>query len=189
MNGMRWMHGGLLASLALSFAACATSGGPGLPGVSSTPYPPPEYAHRIGSSALELFWNCTRLEANALALEGLVFNPRTASGIRDLEFSLVGVDRRGVTLTETNGVPQSPLVGTMQASNFQLILRLTGNEARFDLYYRYYYNEPGDPTFSVWPSGRPPVQRVASGPLLKAQMANNFNMVRDACSETQHRAR
>jgi hypothetical protein len=189
MNRIRWMQRGLLAGLALSFAACATSGGSALQAGASIPYPPPGYAHRIGTSAVELFWNCTRSQVDTLVVEGLAFNPRTASMVRDLEFGLVGVDRRGVTLAETTGVPQDPLLGTMQATNFQLTLRLTGSETRFDLFYRYYSPEEGNPTFSIWPGGRPPVQRVASGPLLKAQMANNFYMVRDACSETQHRAR
>ncbi|HWU36403.1 MAG TPA: hypothetical protein VN203_02085 [Candidatus Acidoferrum sp.] len=183
-NRVRWVGTGLIAGLALAIAACATSGGEA---GAFIPYPPPGYAHRIGTSAVELFWNCARPEANILVLEGLVFNPRSAQNVRDLEFSLVGVDSLGVTLSEASGAAQSLLVGTMQATKFELTLRLAGSETRFDLFYRYHYNEPGD-EFAVLHGGHPPVLLVAS-PTLMVQSANNYYMVRDACSDTQHRAR
>ena len=194
MNGISWRCAGLVVILGFSLTACAIPATQGQPAGDSNPYPPPGFAHQVSSSAVELFWNCTRPQPDTLVLEGLAFNPRTASYIRRLEFALVGVDARGATLGETTGEPQSPLLGTMHSTPFQLAVKTTGSEARFDLFYRFYYTEPGEgdghePTHSLLPGGGAPVRLAASGPILLAQMPNNYLMVRDACSETQHRMR
>jgi hypothetical protein len=194
MNGITWRSAGLFVILGFGLTACTVPATRGLPAGDSNPYPPPGFTHQVSSSAVELFWNCTRPQPDTLVLEGLAFNPRTASDIRRLEFALVGVDARGATLGETSGEPQNLLLGMMRSTPFQLALKTTGSEARFDLFYRFYYTEPGEgdghePTHSLLQGGAHVRLAAASGPILLAQMPNNYLMVRDACSDTQHRMR
>lgn len=194
MKGIGWNRAGFLALLGISLAACAANVARGGPTGDFTPYPPPGFAHEVSSAAVELFWNCARPQPDTLVLDGLAFNPWSAAEIRALEFALVGVDARGATVAEIAGEPQSRLLGTMRSTPFRLELRTTGGEARFDLFYRYWYTEPGEgdghePQHSKLQGGGPPVQLVSSGPILLAQAANRYLMVYDACSDMQHRAR
>jgi hypothetical protein len=166
---------------------------------------------------VELFWNCTRPAPDTLLLEGLAFNPWQGEDIRFLEFDLVGVDARGSTVTEASAAARDLILGMKGSTPFQLALRPTGRETRFDLFYQYQYQEPGDsgggdnrssnsrtpfryqyqepgdsgggqPNAAL-PSGAPPVRLVASTPFLLAQAPPTRFMVWDVCSETMHRAR
>ena len=195
MKRMPWHLVGPLAWVGMSLVACAANGGRGGLFGDFTPYPPPGFAHESASDLVELFWNCTRPQPETLLLDGLAFSTWTAQDIRDLEFSLVGVDARGTTVAEASGAPQSLVLETMRSTPFQLSLRLTGSEARFDLFYQYWDsggpsgNSSGSEPRSKLHGGGPPVQLVSSGPILLAQVANTSIMVHDVCSDTQHRAR
>ena len=197
MAAVRWRHVGLLVFLGMGLCSCtAPVGGWSGPYGDFTPYPPPGFAHEVASNAVQLFWNCTRPQPDTLVLEGLAFNPWSASEVRDLEFRLVGVDARGWSLTEAKGEAQYRLLGSMRSTPFQVVLRTSGDEARFDLFYRYYYREPSDtdggssgPPHSRLPAGEGPVLLASAGPVLLAQATNTYLMVWNACAETMHRAR
>ncbi len=184
---------GLLVLLGVGLAACAAEGGLALRTTPPTPYPPPGFAHKVSSPAVELFWNCTRPAPDTLLLEGVAFNPWSGADIRFLEFDLVGVDARGATVTEASAAARDLIFGMMGSTPFQLALRPTGSETRFDLFYQYQYQEPGDsgggqPNAAL-PTGAPPVRLVSSTPFLLAQAPPIRFMVWDVCSETMHRAR
>ena len=146
----------------------------------------------------KLDWNCTRPVADTLVLDGLAFNPWSASAVRWLELALVGENVRGGSVSEVSGEPQDFLLGSMRSTPFHLELKLAGSEIRSNLFYRYQFVEPGEgggeggghePPGKTWyPGGPLPVQRVATGPILLAQ-ANNYLMVWDACSDYLHRVR
>ena len=193
MKGICLTRAGLLVLLGVSLAACAAEGGRALRTTPPTPYPPPGFAHKVSSPAVELFWNCTRPAPDTLLLEGLAFNPWSGADIRFLEFDLVGVDARGSTVTEASAAARDLILGMMGSTPFQLALRPTGREARFDLFYQYQFQEPGDSGSAsqnaALPSGAPPVRLVSSTPFLLAQAPPIRFMVWDVCSETMHRAR
>ncbi len=192
---MKWIclnRAGLLVLLVISLAACTPEGGVRLPSAEPTAYPPPGFAHEVSSPAVELFWNCTRPVPGTLSLEGMAFNPWSGSEIRFLDFDLVGVDSRGSTVSEVSGPAQSLIFGMMRSTPFQLALPTTGSEIRFDLFYQYQYQEPGEggdgDHRSRLPGGAPSLRLVSSTPLLPGPATQRF-MVRDACSETMHRVR
>ncbi|MBI4574250.1 MAG: hypothetical protein HY713_13325 [candidate division NC10 bacterium] len=180
MQWRLWMRTAFLGLLGLALAACAGGGSLGLPTVQPTVYPPPGFVHRVASSHVDLYWNCARPAPDELRLEGLAFNPWASQRIRFLEFELVGVDARERTVSEAKGEAGDFLLGTNQSTPFQLNLRPTGSEVRFDLFYQYRFNEGNDGRLFAGPPG--------GRPLLLAQAMKRF-MARDVCSESQHRAR
>jgi hypothetical protein len=145
----------------------------------ATPYPPPGYSHTVQSSHVALYWNCARLDSGILEVRGVAFNPWASQPVRDLEVELVGVDARDRTLSAARtDAPDSQLF-TNKSTPFQVNLRTTGAESRFDLYYRYKFQDGG---------GERLLASLAwDGPILLAQQ-KQFR-VRDACSDSQHRTR
>jgi hypothetical protein len=122
-----------------------------------------------------LYWNCARPEAGQVRLEGLVYSPYF-SDVRDLQFELAGVDSSERVVSEARAVPPDFPLGINLTSPFQLTLRTTGNEVRFDLYYG--YRAQGGLRSRL---AGPPV----AGLTLLAQSTSWF-MARDVCSETPH---
>jgi hypothetical protein len=122
-----------------------------------------------------LYWNCVRAETGQLRLEGLAYSPYF-SDVRDLKFELVGVDGRERVVSEVRGELRDSLLGLNRTSPFQLTLRTTGNEVRFDLYYGY-RAQGGLRSSSAGP--------LMAGSALLAQSPSWF-MARDVCSETPH---
>ncbi len=192
MKRMGTIRLGLLLFLVGGLAACAGAVGPLPPNAEQFPYPPPGFAHRVASPAVELFWNCARPAPDTLEVAGLAFNPWSGEDIQFLKFDLVGVDASGRTVSEATGMARDLSVGTMDATPFQLTLQTAGTETRFDLFYQYRYQEPGDTggggERSSLPAGALPVRLAAAGPLLLAQVVQPL-VVRDVCAETMHRAR
>ena len=182
MRAMRRTKASRIALLILSavgLSACAEDGTLQLPAAASTPFPPPGYTHRVGSSHVLLYWNCSRPELGILQVKGLAFNPWSDQPIRFLAFDLVGVDSGERTVSQVEGEARDFLLGTNRDTPFRLDLRTAGTEARFDLFYRYRFQDSG--------------RSIIAGqgfavPHLLAQMQQQFS-VRDACSETQHLAR
>lgn len=170
-------HSLMVVAFVMSLAGCAAMEAPGsgtMPGS-----PPEAFAHRVATSEVLLLWNCLEPEPGLLRVEGVVRSPWQAQPIRELEFDLVGVDAQERTTAQTAGTARDYQIYTNQSTSFQLALNRTGSEVRFDLYYRYRFNEEWD--MSALVAGPPTV-----GPRLLAQM-RTF-LVRDVCGATQHRA-
>jgi hypothetical protein len=165
-----------LAAGILLLAGCAGMESGGGSGTAVAQYPPPDMDHRVGTSHLELFWRCVRSEPGTLRLDGLVANFHHAQPIRFFEAELVGVDAGGRERSAARAAARDPAIYTAQFSPFLLSLTPQGDEARFDLYYNYQFQESdgiivsagrGFPVFAYY-------QRF---------------LARDVCNPAQHRMR
>jgi len=168
----------LTCVLGIALSACAMDQSPRSPATEATPYPPPGYTHTVQSSHVALYWSCTRPDAVSIQVSGLAFNPWSGQPIRFLELELVGVSSGERTVSEVGAKARDIEILTNQSTPFQLTLRTTGAETRFDLYYRYLFQDDRD--------DRRQASLVWDGPILLAQSQKQFR-VRDACSETLHR--
>lgn len=188
MKRKDWIQVGFLALLGLGVSGCTPGEGLGLSSTPSMPYPPPGFAHRISRGGeIELFWNCTRPTPDTLLLQGVAFNV-VQPEVRSLEFTLIGVDARGATVSKANGAPRSSVLGPMQSTPFQSELQTTGNEVRFDLLYQYQAPLAGGGTSGSLPGGAPGVRLAANPAFLLAQAVTNTLMLRDVCPESLRRA-
>ena len=170
----------LAAACALSLVACAGGDGSSRFLSSALPADPTAtFTHRVSSAHVVLSWNCTRPEPGILRMEGIAHNQWSAQEIRFLEFDLVGVDAREREVSATGAALPAILLRTNETSAFRLDLKAAGTETRFDLYYQYRFNEEGNRILAGPPGASP--RRLA-------QQLRRF-LARDACSETQHRAR
>jgi len=170
-----WLRPVLISVVAATLLGCAALGAPQGSGAQPSPYPPSVYSHRAGTSEVVLYWDCSRPASGLLRVGGIAHSPYF-SDVRALEFDLVGVNEHDRIVSETSGAARDFTLGLNQLSPFELELRLAGTEVRFDLFYRY--------------RSRENLRTVASGPpripRRFAQATIQF-LVRDACSETQHR--
>jgi len=131
---------------------------------------------------VELYWNCVRPESAIVEIHGIAFNPWQSQPVRELEVEIVGVDGRERTLSAAHTYAPVAQLFTNQSTPFQVSLRTTGKESRFDLYYRYRFQDDGDDRLRA--------SLAWDGPVLLAQQGMlQQNLVRDACSDSQHRAR
>jgi hypothetical protein len=144
-------------------------------------YPPTGFKHTVQSSHVVLYWNCAQPETGVLRLEGAAFNPWMGAPVQYLEFELEGVDAVAGSVSESKAAARDTQIRTNQSSPFQIDLRTTGKEVRYDLYYQYRMNEGEG-------SSRIDASLDWDGPVLFAQQNRRFS-VRDACSDTQHLAR
>jgi len=179
MRTMRTSGIALLFLAAVGLPACVTEQASRFP-AASTPYPPPGYTHQVANSQLVLYWNCTPSEVGILQVEGLAFNPWSDQPVKFLEFDLVGVDSRGLSVSQVHSQARDLLLYTNQNTPFRLDLPTSGPEIRFDLFYEYYFQERGHNAIIAGPA--------VGVPHLLAQQNQHF-MVLDACSQTQHLAR
>jgi hypothetical protein len=166
-------HWVLLVLVAMGVTSCAAVNTPGAGA------PPEVFMHRTSNSDVVLLWNCLQPASGGLRVEGMALSPWQAQPIRYLELSLVGVDAQNRRTAEAAGKARDIQIFTNQRSPFQLELRTVGTEARVDLFYQYLFNEEYDTAMVAGPP--------MLGPRLYAQTRSN--MVRDACSPTQHLAR
>ena len=164
----------LLLVVAMGVTACAAVDTAG------TGVPPDAFLHRTANSEVVLLWNCLQPASGVLRVEGVARNPWQSQPIRYLEVQVVGLDAQGRQTAEAAGKVRNIQLFTNQESPFQLDLRTAGAEVRFDLYYQYLFDAEWD---SALLAGPPMV-----GPRRYAQ-STRTNMVRDACSPTQHLAR
>ena len=165
--------------LLLSLAGCASlepSGEGKVPQV----FAPDSFTHRVATSEVALYWNCTRAEPGVLRMQGAAQNLGSMQEIRSLEFDLVGIGPQDRVVSGVKGEARDTAIRTRGVSPFRLDVRTAGSETRFDLYYQYHYSE-GEQN-DVLLAGPPMVP-----PRLLAQ-ANRF-LARDVCSESQHRRR
>jgi hypothetical protein len=156
----------LVTLLLLGMGACATQetqrSAPAQPPL----YPPAVFAHRVSTTAVTVYWNCTHPEPGALSVEGVVQN--TGPGeVRYAEVEIVSVDARDRTIASVRTAVPDVVIQTNQMSPFRLGLRTVGAEARIDLYYEYRAR-------SVFGMGA-------------SQMSPERFRARDVCSESQHR--
>ncbi len=172
-----WLPTGLLALLCLGAVACAASRDVGQ---SSQPlgYPPPGYPHHVGSTALEFFWRCAQPEPRLLQVEGVAVNISGGAPARFLKLELAGADVQGRYVASAIFETPAPEIWPGDSQPFRLALRTTGTEVRFDLFYEYGYEAERDVRLLA-ATGNTPF-RLAEG--LR-------NIVRDACSPTQHLTR
>ncbi len=176
MKAKRCVRAGLVLLFVLGLSACAAGGSSWLALPPPAPYPPPGYAHTVSTSAVTLYWNCYQPEAAAVRLEGLIFNLRGDQPVRLMEFALSGVDSRDGTVSEAEAEARDYQIFTQQSSPFLLELRTTGREVRYDLYYKYQFLERGG-------------HIMLSGPMVAGafpRYSGILNLVRDACSPSQH---
>ncbi len=150
-----------VALAGLLLAACGTTGTYQVPASATGNYPPAVYAHRVGGTDVEIYWNCSQPEPGVVEMHGVVQNVG-GRDVKFMELNLVGVGPGDSSVSQaTVSLPAIDL-GSYGNSPFHLQVRTIGSEARFDLYYQYYLG-----------SGLSPLIR---------------NFVRDACSQTQHLA-
>ena len=170
---------GMIVLLGGILSACAGSGALRPPAAEPTIYPPAVFAHRVESSHVALYWNCERPEPGVLRVQGVAHNPWSQQDVRFLELDLVGVDSRERSVSEASTALADFLLRTNQISPFQLDLKTQGTEVRYDLFYRYRFQDNG---------GRLLTGHLVGAPRMLAQSTIQF-MARDVCSETQHRIR
>ena len=171
-------HSLMVLAIAMSLAGCAGADAPWSGSMSGSP--PEAFVHRVASSDVILLWNCLEPESGQLRIDGVARSPWQAQPIRELEFDLVGVDAKERTTAQTAGAARDFQIYTSQSTSFELALKRSGSEVRFDLYYRYRFGDEYDMNAMV--AGPPTV-----GPRLLAQ--TRAFLVRDVCGATQHRAR
>jgi hypothetical protein len=169
----------LTAILGLGLSSCASFAAGQGPGGGQQVYSPDAFAHRVATAHLTLYWNCSRPEANLLRLEGVAQNPWSSQPVGFVALDLVGVSGEGRVLSQTKGEVRDIMLYTNQVSPFDLALRTVGSEVRFDLHYRYQFEDAE-------------MEARLAGPFmpgLRLATANIRFLARDVCSETQHRAR
>ncbi len=175
------LRGVLLLALVMTLSACAANGYEAAPTLGKTQWPPTEYRHTVSTTALSQYWNCSRPAAEVMRLDGLAANLWNSQPVRFMEWTLAGVDKDGRTVSNATVGARVLQLWTNQYTTYQIDLRTTGAETRFDLYY----------TYQFWDSGKDAIPLASldwDGPVLLAQQNSRF-FVLDACSDTQHLVR
>lgn len=154
-----WLRFLLLVILALP--ACTPQGPYGPQAAQPPIYPQAVFAHRVSSPDADIYWNCTVPESGILRINGVAQNTGGRE-VRFLELQVEAVDAKDRNILEAATAVPDILLYTNQISPFQLDLRTSGSEVRYDLFYQY-----------------------SIGMRLSKQ--DMRFMARDICSETQHR--
>ncbi len=146
----------------LFLAACSTTGAVQVPASGPGSYPPAVYTHRVATTDVLVYWNCTQPEPGVVEVDGVVQDIGSPQ-VRYLELNLVGADSRNSSVSQASASLSDAMLTTNQIAPFHLQLRPAGSERRLDLYYQYYLDSRLD--FPI------------------------RNYARDVCSPTQHLAR
>jgi hypothetical protein len=179
-------HSLVVVAVVMSLAGCAAVDAPGSRTTSGLP--PEAFAHRVGTSELVLFWNCSQPEPGVIRIEGIAQSPWQAQPIRYLEFTLLGVGAQEETTAKATGTARDIQIMTNQSSPFQLNLKSAGAETRFDLYYNYRYAHEYDSSSSLIGTRG----TVVAGPAMvnsRLFAQTETFLARDVCSPTEHLAR
>lgn len=156
-----WVCG--VAAVALS--GCAGAGPGGLPTAQPTIYPPAVFAHRVSTSDIDVYWNCTQPEADVIRLDGVVKNSG-GQEVQFVELDLAAADARDRYISEAKTSLADIVLHMNQISPFVLEIRTFGAAVRLDLYYKYRF---------------PP--RAGRPGSLRSEVRE---LARDVCSPTQH---
>lgn len=170
---------GLGMLLLSALAGCGTDAMRSSPMIGAEPYPPPGLLHRVASSHVELYWKCDPGEPGVMRVRGMARNPWAPQPVRYLEFDLFGVDRNDGVVSSVHAAAPNFLLGTNQITRFEVALRVTGRETRYDLVYQYRFEELEE------------MSALLAGPPMRPRLAQSTVqfMIRDVCSDTQHLAR
>ena len=169
-----------LLALAVTLSACAAGYDQAQP-LGKIQWPPAEYRHTVSTTALRQYWNCSQPAGDVMRLDGLAANLWNDQPVKFMEWTLAGVDKDGRTVSSATIGAKVLQLWANQYTTYQIALRTTGTETRFDLYY----------TYQFWDNGKDAVPLAAldwDGPVLLAQQNARWYVL-DACSDTQHLAR
>jgi hypothetical protein len=122
-----------LAFVAFVLSACGMA--KPLPSVDS-------YAHQLNDGNVALFWNCSRPEPALVQVSGWANSPFYPQPIRELEFTLYGVNAQGITVSTAQASAQALQIFTNNPVPFIINLDTTGGEVEYHFLYNYYF--PGD---------------------------------------------
>ncbi len=154
-----WRRALLIPVLGLGLVACT----PLASSPQSLTYRPAAFTHRVGTSHVQLYWSCARPEPDLLRIDGLIQNAY-APEVRYPEVKLVASNSEGRVVSEAQAKTEANVLRTNQVSPFRVDLRTTEKGLRLDLF----YGPGGGSSRGIASAGIP-------------------LMVRDVCSETQHR--
>jgi hypothetical protein len=143
----------------VGLSACTT------PGTQTPIQRPALFEHRVSAADVRVFWNCTRPEQNVLQLDGVVQNIG-GQLVQFAEVEVVAVNASGRTVNSARSAVQDIRLQTNQRSPFLIQLRTSGDEVRFDMFYRHRARD----TSGLGVAGLRQIQ----------------NMARDVCSPTQY---
>ncbi|HSB73384.1 MAG TPA: hypothetical protein VLT62_29000 [Candidatus Methylomirabilis sp.] len=161
VRGRVWGSLGLVALAGMVLSACGAPGTYRTQAEAPPAYPPAVFAHRVATADVEIYWNCSHPGKGVLRVNGVAKNSGGRE-VRFLELQLDAMDGKNRNILHTATAIPDILLYTNQSSPFQLDLRTTGAEVRYDLFYQYNLG-----------------RRIG--------FQDTRFMARDVCSETQHR--
>jgi len=105
------------------------------------PMPPLDsYAHQVNDGNVALYWNCSRPETGLVQVAGWANNPYYPQPIKELEFTLYGLDAQGRTVSTSQASAQALQIFTNNPTPFTINLRTRGEETRYEFLYQYYFS-------------------------------------------------
>jgi hypothetical protein len=110
-----------------------------------------DYAHQLHDGTVVLFWNCSRPEPGLVQVAGWANNPFYPQPIKDLGFTLYGMNAQGIVVSTTQASAQALQIFTNDPVAFTINLQTTGAEAQYQLFYDYYFS--GDREAQLSPGG------------------------------------
>ncbi len=132
MQFVRFVRFSPAAVCMLLCGACAQGG---IPATTAYGVPEGDYTHRVATSNLELYWNCTSSASGVVDVSGIVHN--TSDGdVRFVDLNLVGVSGRRV-VSEAKTSVQPVVLSLNETAPFLLQVHSGDPGAQFDLYYQY----------------------------------------------------
>jgi hypothetical protein len=118
---------GLALGLVVSLAACAGQ---------QAWTPQVNYAYEVDDGVLYIRWNCFA-EPPGLVMRGFVNNPMSMNALKDTTLSLSGINAQGGTVSSTQDSALPFMLETNVRTPFEMKLKTTGAEVRFDMWYQY----------------------------------------------------
>jgi len=192
----RIIHAAFCFLLGFALSACVSSEPPAAFTLGQIQWPPLDYKHTVSTGAIRQYWNCLQPEPDLVRLDGIVANQWNGQPVKFLEWELVGVNGAGRAVSGAKVESKAILLMTNQYTQYQIDLRTSGTEVRFDLYYQYKFDTRSHRSIDASLDWDGPVHFAQQtidarpawdGPVLFAQQNQRF-FVLDACSDSQHLA-
>ncbi len=163
MQTMVYFRGGLVAVMSVVLTACAADHYTDL---SSPPVPPPaSFAHRAASPDIELFWNCSQPQPQAMKITGAARNSGKRE-VRSVSLTIRSLRTGDVPILLTAEALPEIILYAAGPSPFQIDLRLENAPSRIDI----------SATYQVTPDLGAPSSTGPQGSLI----------VEDACSPSRN---